>query len=179
MPLRRLRKLAHGRFIDARVLLLCGGGPHADGKVWRVVEVVAALGGSQRTIERIKERFLEECLGTATVNLMRRFSMIPVFFAHPQVTTSCHSPFKFPFDLAPSQNRLSGSLCLQLMWRLLKMNCRVCCGMSNAASLFSSPKETDQWPLFSPLSRREPTAKTQRSVLFMNLEFSPFRAGLL
>ena len=85
MPLRRLRKLAHGRFIDARVLLLCGGGPHADGKVWRVVEVVAALGWSQRTIERIKERFLEECLGTATVNLMRRFSMIPVFFAHPQV----------------------------------------------------------------------------------------------
>ena len=51
------------RFIHARALLLCGAGPH--GQPWKVADVAKALGRSSRSIEHLKERFVEEGLEAA------------------------------------------------------------------------------------------------------------------
>ncbi|MGV8048737.1 MAG: IS630 family transposase [Anaerolineaceae bacterium] len=45
------------RFIHARALLLCDAGPH--GPAWSVADVAEALGVSSRTIEHLKQRFVE------------------------------------------------------------------------------------------------------------------------
>lgn len=52
------------KYIHARALLLCDTGPHAE-KTWKVADVAAALGVSTRTIEHLKERFVEEGLESA------------------------------------------------------------------------------------------------------------------
>ena len=46
------------RFIHARALLLCDAGEFGD--AWKVADVATALGVSSRTIEHIKQRFVEE-----------------------------------------------------------------------------------------------------------------------
>ena len=51
------------RFRYARVLLLCDQGPHGPG--WTVARVAQALGIATRTIERLKQRFVEEGLEAA------------------------------------------------------------------------------------------------------------------
>lgn len=51
------------RFIHARALLLCDAGPHGD--PWKVADVAQALGVSTRTIEHLKQRFVEEGLDSA------------------------------------------------------------------------------------------------------------------
>ncbi len=53
------------KFIHARALLLCDTGPDGTGQSWKVADVAAALGVSARTIEHLKERFVEEGLEAA------------------------------------------------------------------------------------------------------------------
>src|ERR1035441_6479169 len=55
--LTRSGKTAAPKFIHARALLLCDAGPH--GSPWKVADVAAALGVTPRTIEHLKERFVE------------------------------------------------------------------------------------------------------------------------
>lgn len=51
------------RFVHARALLLCDAG--AYGEPWKVADVAAALGVTARTIEHIKQRFVEAGLDAA------------------------------------------------------------------------------------------------------------------
>jgi len=51
------------KFIHARALLLCDAGPH--GAPWKVAEVAEALGVTPRTIEHLKERFVEDGIDAA------------------------------------------------------------------------------------------------------------------
>ena len=51
------------RFIHARALLLCDTGP--DGPAWNVSDVATALGVTNRAIEHLKKRFVEEGLESA------------------------------------------------------------------------------------------------------------------
>lgn len=51
------------RFIRARALLLCDAGPH--GPAWTVGDTATALGVTNRTIEHLKKRFVEEGLDIA------------------------------------------------------------------------------------------------------------------
>lgn len=59
----RKGKSSAGKFIHARALLLCDAGEH--GGRWKVADVAAALGVSARTIEHIKQRFVEEGIEAA------------------------------------------------------------------------------------------------------------------
>jgi len=51
------------KFIHARALLLCDAGPH--GEAWKVAVIAKALGVTTRTIEHLKQRFVEEGLEAA------------------------------------------------------------------------------------------------------------------
>jgi transposase len=61
--LTRSGKTAARKFVHARALLLCDAGPL--GTPWKVVEVAEALGITSRTVEHLKERFVEEGLAAA------------------------------------------------------------------------------------------------------------------
>jgi transposase len=61
--LTRSGKTAAHTFIHARALLLCDAGPH--GSPWKVADVAEALGITPRTIEHLKERFVEEGIEAA------------------------------------------------------------------------------------------------------------------
>ena len=61
--LTRSGKTAAPKFIHARALLLCDAGPH--GSPWKVADVAEALGVSPRTIEHLKERFVEDGIEAA------------------------------------------------------------------------------------------------------------------
>jgi hypothetical protein len=61
--LTRREKISARVFIHARALLLCDAGP--DGPAWQVSETATALGVTSRTIEHIKQRFVEEGLEAA------------------------------------------------------------------------------------------------------------------
>ena len=56
--LTRSGKTAAPKFVHARALLLCDAGPH--GSPWKVADVAEALGVTSRTVEHLKERFVEE-----------------------------------------------------------------------------------------------------------------------
>ena len=51
------------KFIYARALLLCDAG--VDGPSWKVTDVAQALGVTSRSIEHLKQRFVEEGLDLA------------------------------------------------------------------------------------------------------------------
>ena len=51
------------KFIHARALLLCDAGKYGD--PWKVSDVAGALGVSSRTIEHLKQRFVEEGIEAA------------------------------------------------------------------------------------------------------------------
>jgi len=53
------------RFIHGRALLLCDYGEHAVEPAWKVADVARALGIGVRTVEHIKERFVEQGLEAA------------------------------------------------------------------------------------------------------------------
>jgi hypothetical protein len=72
----RSGKLAAAKFVHARALLLCDAGPHGD--AWKVADIAAALGVTVRTIEHLKQRFVEEGIAAA---LERKARMKP-----PKVT---------------------------------------------------------------------------------------------
>lgn len=58
------RGKTHARkFIHARALLLCDTGP--DGPAWPIADVATALGVTNRTIEHLKRRFVEQGLEAA------------------------------------------------------------------------------------------------------------------
>ena len=59
----RTWKTSSKQFIYARALLLCDRGP--DGPAWTVTRTSEALGVSDRTIEHVKQRFVEEGLEAA------------------------------------------------------------------------------------------------------------------
>jgi transposase len=61
--LTRREKLSARVFIHARALLLCDTGP--DGPAWQVSDAATALGVTSRTIEHVKQRFVEEGLEAA------------------------------------------------------------------------------------------------------------------
>jgi hypothetical protein len=63
--LTRHGKTAAAKFIHARALLLCDAGP--QGTPWKVADVAAALGITTRTIEHLKERFVEAGIEAALV----------------------------------------------------------------------------------------------------------------
>lgn len=61
--LTRNKKTAASKFIYARALLLCDAGAH--GSPWKVAQVAEALGITTRTVEHLKERFVEEGIEAA------------------------------------------------------------------------------------------------------------------
>jgi len=61
--LTRNGKTAAPKFIHARALLLCDSGPL--GNPWKVADVAEALGVTTRTVEHLKERFVEEGIEAA------------------------------------------------------------------------------------------------------------------
>jgi transposase len=61
--LTRNGKTGAKKFIHARALLLCDAGP--EGPAWAVADVADALGVTSRTIEHLKQRFVEEGIETA------------------------------------------------------------------------------------------------------------------
>lgn len=56
-------KTSAKRFLFARALLLCDAGPQGPG--WTVEKTAEAMGVARRTIERLKERFVEHGLAAA------------------------------------------------------------------------------------------------------------------
>ena len=61
--LTRRGKSPAAKFIHARALLLCDAGKY--GEAWKVADAAAALGISSRTIEHLKQRWVEEGLEAA------------------------------------------------------------------------------------------------------------------
>jgi hypothetical protein len=61
----RSGKTNASKFIHARALVLCDTGPDGSGEAWKISDVAAALGVSSRTIEHVKQRFVEEGLEAA------------------------------------------------------------------------------------------------------------------
>ena len=61
--LTRRERISARVFIHARALLLCDAGP--DGPAWKVSDAAAALGVTSRTIEHVKQRFVEDGLQAA------------------------------------------------------------------------------------------------------------------
>ena len=61
--LTRTGKTTAPKFIHARALLLCDSGP--QGSPWKVADVAEALGVTTRTVEHLKERFVEEGIQAA------------------------------------------------------------------------------------------------------------------
>jgi hypothetical protein len=85
-------KASARKIIHARALLLCDIGPHCEGKFWRVLDVAAALGVSERTIEHLKERFVEEGLAAALErrpNLKPRESIFDGRFEAELIALAC------------------------------------------------------------------------------------------
>jgi len=63
--LTRSGKSTAAKFIHARALLLCDAGKFGD--PWKVADAAGALGVSSRTVEHLKQRFVEEGLEAALV----------------------------------------------------------------------------------------------------------------
>jgi transposase len=61
--LTRRGKIHARRFVHARALLLCDSGPHGPG--WTVADAADAMGVTNRTIEHLKKRFVEDGLEAA------------------------------------------------------------------------------------------------------------------
>ena len=66
----RSGKTTAPKFVHARALLLSDIGPYAE-ESWKVADVATALGVSARSIEHLKERFVEEGLDAALVRKSR------------------------------------------------------------------------------------------------------------
>jgi len=66
----RSGKSTAAKFVYARALLLCDAGEHGD--PWKVADVAAALGVTTRTIEHLKQRFVEEGLEAALARKAHR-----------------------------------------------------------------------------------------------------------
>ena len=76
--LTRTRETDGKLFRNARALLLCDRGPQGSG--WRVAAVATALGVTERTIEHLKRRFVEDGLDAALQRQPARRTRRPVTF---------------------------------------------------------------------------------------------------
>lgn len=65
----RRGKIEARRFINARALLLCDAGEY--GPAWNVADVATALGVSNRSIEHLKKRFVEDGFEAALARKVR------------------------------------------------------------------------------------------------------------
>lgn len=65
------------KFIHARALLLCDAGKQGD--PWKVADVASALGVTSRTLEHLKQRFVEEGLEAALTRKAPRKPREPTF----------------------------------------------------------------------------------------------------
>ena len=97
--LTRCKKTPAGKFLYARVLLLCDAGEYGD--PWKVADVASALGISTRTAEQIKQRFVEEGLKAALARKPQRkprdvifdgafdtrFTALALLAPHPKATS--------------------------------------------------------------------------------------------
>lgn len=63
-------KSTAARFIYARALLLCDAGEFGD--PWKVADVACALGVTSRTVEHLKQRFVEEGMEAALARKSQR-----------------------------------------------------------------------------------------------------------
>lgn len=61
----RSGKTSAPKFVHARALLLCDAGDENPSEPWKVADVATALGVTARTIEHLKQRFVEEGLDVA------------------------------------------------------------------------------------------------------------------
>lgn len=77
--LNRRGKSTAAKFVHARALLLCDAGEFGD--PWKVADVATALGVSSRTIEHLKERFVEEGVEAALVRKPRAVTFDGAFDA--------------------------------------------------------------------------------------------------
>ena len=68
--LARSGKSTAAKFIYARALLLCDAGEFGD--PWKVADVASALGVTSRTVEHLKQRFVEEGLEAALARKSHR-----------------------------------------------------------------------------------------------------------
>ena len=66
----RSGKSTAAKFIYARALLLCDAGKFGD--PWTVADVASALGVTSRTVEHLKQRFVEEGLAAALARKKQR-----------------------------------------------------------------------------------------------------------
>jgi transposase len=66
----RSSKSTAAKFVYARALLLCDAGEYGDR--WNVADVAAALGVTSRTVEHLKQRFVEEGLEAALARKAHR-----------------------------------------------------------------------------------------------------------
>jgi transposase len=66
----RSGKSTAAKFVYARALLLCDAG--AFGDPWKVADVASALGVTPRTVEHLKQRFVEEGLEAALARKAQR-----------------------------------------------------------------------------------------------------------
>ncbi len=75
--LARSGKSTAAKFVYARALLLCDAGEFGDR--WKVGDVAEALGVSTRTIEHLKQRFVEEGLSAALARKPHRKPRVAAF----------------------------------------------------------------------------------------------------
>jgi hypothetical protein len=75
--LTRSGKSTTAKFIHARALLLCDAGKHGD--PWKVTDVASALGVTSRTVEHLKQRFVEEGWEAALARKPQRKRREPTF----------------------------------------------------------------------------------------------------
>ena len=66
----RSGKSPAAKFVYARALLLCDAGEYGD--AWKVADVASALGVTSRTVEHLKQRFVEEGLEVALARKAHR-----------------------------------------------------------------------------------------------------------
>jgi hypothetical protein len=66
----RSGKSPAAKFVYARALLLCDAGEYGD--PWKVADVASALGVTSRTVEHLKQRFVEEGLEVALARKTHR-----------------------------------------------------------------------------------------------------------
>lgn len=75
--LTRNGKSPTAKFVYARALLLCDAGEFGD--PWKVADVAAALGVTSRTVEHLKQRFVEEGLEAALARKPHRRPRAAIF----------------------------------------------------------------------------------------------------
>lgn len=73
----RSGKSTAAKFVYARALLLCDAGEFGD--PWKVADVATALGVTPRTVEHLKQRFVEEGLEAALARKAQRKSRVVTF----------------------------------------------------------------------------------------------------